>query len=39
VLTNQAKKGGFKDALPEDLLSAVFRECLKRGQVDPTKLE
>ncbi|KAK4538895.1 hypothetical protein RGQ29_032224 [Quercus rubra] len=35
----KGKKGGFKDATPEDLLSAVFKEVLKRGKVDPAKLE
>ncbi|WVQ72274.1 hypothetical protein IAR50_001824 [Cryptococcus sp. DSM 104548] len=35
----KAKKGGFKDCLPEDLLSAVFTEVLKRAKVDPAKIE
>ena len=35
----QAKKGGFKDCLPEDLLAAVFQETLKRSKVDPSKIE
>jgi acetyl-CoA acyltransferase 1 len=35
----QAKKGGFKDCLPEDLLAAVFKETLKRSKVDPAKIE
>jgi acetyl-CoA acyltransferase 1 len=35
----QAKKGGFKDALPEDLLAAVLKEVVKRGKVDPSKVE
>ena len=39
MLTKQAKKGGFKDCLPEDLLSAVFKETIKRGKVDPSKIE
>lgn len=40
VLTKlQAKKGGFKDCLPEDLLTAVLAEVIKRGKVDPSKIE
>ncbi|ORX35051.1 Thiolase, N-terminal domain-domain-containing protein [Kockovaella imperatae] len=35
----KAKKGGFKDCLPEDLLAAVFKETLKRSKVDPSKIE
>lgn len=35
----KAKKGGFKDALPEDLLTAVLAEVVKRGKVDPAKIE
>ncbi|WVQ94188.1 hypothetical protein IAU59_001266 [Kwoniella sp. CBS 9459] len=35
----KAKKGGFKDCLPEDLLGAVFVETLKRSKVDPSKIE
>ncbi|KAK4686979.1 acetyl-CoA acyltransferase 1, partial [Tremellales sp. Uapishka_1] len=35
----KAKKGGFKDCLPEDLLQAVFVETLKRSKVDPAKIE
>ena len=35
----QAKKGGFKDCLAEDLLSAVFTEVVKRAKVDPAKIE
>nr|XP_018266176.1 acetyl-CoA acyltransferase [Kwoniella dejecticola CBS 10117]OBR88334.1 acetyl-CoA acyltransferase [Kwoniella dejecticola CBS 10117] len=34
-----AKKGGFKDCLPEDLLGAVLVETLKRSKVDPSKIE
>ncbi|ODO00330.1 hypothetical protein I350_06963 [Cryptococcus amylolentus CBS 6273] len=39
VIVAAAKKGGFKDCLPEDLLSAVFTEVVKRGNVDPAKIE
>ncbi|WVF66578.1 hypothetical protein IAT40_001318 [Kwoniella sp. CBS 6097] len=35
----KAKKGGFKDCLPEDLLAAVFVETLKRSKIDPSKIE
>ncbi|WVQ82916.1 hypothetical protein IAT38_005052 [Cryptococcus sp. DSM 104549] len=35
----KAKKGGFKDCLPEDLLAAVFVETLKRSKVDPSKIQ
>ncbi|KAK8844734.1 hypothetical protein IAR55_006584 [Kwoniella newhampshirensis] len=35
----KAKKGGFKDCLPEDLLAAVFQETLKRSKIDPSKIE
>ncbi|OCF38911.1 acetyl-CoA acyltransferase [Kwoniella heveanensis CBS 569] len=35
----KAKKGGFKDCLPEDLLAAVLVETLKRSKVDPSKIE
>ncbi|WRT63232.1 uncharacterized protein IL334_000135 [Kwoniella shivajii] len=35
----KAKKGGFKDCLPEDLLAAVLIETLKRSKVDPSKIE
>ncbi|RXK42679.1 acetyl-CoA acyltransferase [Tremella mesenterica] len=35
----KAKKGGFKDCLPEDLLAAVFKETLKRSKIDPAKIE
>ncbi|ODO07739.1 hypothetical protein I350_03314 [Cryptococcus amylolentus CBS 6273] len=31
----KARKGGFKDTLPEELLEAVFIEVVKRGGVDP----
>lgn len=31
----QAKKGGFKDTCPEDLLVAVFTEAIKRAKVSP----
>jgi acetyl-CoA acyltransferase 1 len=34
----QAKKGGFKDCVPEDLLAAVFKETLVRSKVDPSKI-
>lgn len=32
----QAKKGGLKDTLQDDLLKAVFQEVVKRGKVDPS---
>ncbi|KAK1921349.1 Thiolase, N-terminal domain-containing protein [Papiliotrema laurentii] len=35
----KAKKGGFKDCLPEDLLAAVLKEAVKRGGVDPAKIQ
>jgi acetyl-CoA acyltransferase 1 len=38
LLTPQAKKGGFKDCVPEDLLAAVFKETLVRSKVDPSKI-
>jgi len=34
----QAKKGGFKDCVPEDLLAAVFKETLVRSKVDPSMI-
>jgi len=35
----KAKKGGLKDACPEDLLAAVFKEVIKRTGVDPKYIE
>jgi len=35
---NQAKKGGFKDCLAEDLLAAVLKESIKRTGLDPAKI-
>jgi acetyl-CoA acyltransferase 1 len=39
VLTSQAKKGGFKDTCPEELLAAVLREAYTRAKLDPSKIE
>ncbi|GHJ85447.1 hypothetical protein NliqN6_1849 [Naganishia liquefaciens] len=33
------KKGGFKDALPEDLLSAVLKATVQRSGIDPKLIE
>jgi hypothetical protein len=35
----QARKGGFKDTLQEDLLKAVLVEVVKRGKVDPAAIK
>jgi len=35
----KARKGGLKDACPEDLLSAVFKEVIKRSGIDPKLIE
>ncbi|WVN88526.1 uncharacterized protein L203_103737 [Cryptococcus depauperatus CBS 7841] len=35
----KAKKGGFKDCCPEDLLAAVFVETLKRSKVNPAQIQ
>lgn len=35
----QARKGGLKDALPEDLLVAVFKATLDRSGIDPKLIE
>ncbi|AFR92621.1 acetyl-CoA acyltransferase [Cryptococcus neoformans] len=35
----KAKKGGFKDCCPEDLLAAVFTEAVKRGKVNPAQIQ
>ncbi|KIR50795.1 acetyl-CoA acyltransferase [Cryptococcus gattii Ru294] len=35
----KAKKGGFKDCCPEDLLAAVFTEAVKRGKVSPSQIQ
>lgn len=35
----QARKGGFKDTLPEDLLCAVFKATLERSKIDPSLIE
>lgn len=39
VLRLQAKKGGFKDTCPEELLAAVLREAYTRAKLDPSKIE
>lgn len=39
VLRSQAKKGGFKDTCPEELLAAVLREAYTRAKLDPSKIE
>lgn len=36
---SQARKGGLKDALPEDLLLAVFKATLDRSGIDPKLIE
>ncbi|KAJ9109020.1 hypothetical protein QFC21_000346 [Naganishia friedmannii] len=33
------KKGGFKDALPEDLLSAVLKATIQKSGIDPKLIE
>ncbi|KIR42258.1 acetyl-CoA acyltransferase [Cryptococcus deuterogattii 99/473] len=35
----KAKKGGFKNCCPEDLLAAVFTEAVKRGKVNPSQIQ
>ena len=35
----KAKKGGLKDACPEDLLAAVLKGVLERSGVDPALVE
>lgn len=35
----KAKKGGLKDACPEDLLAAVFKAVVERSGVDPALVE
>ncbi|KAL7410414.1 thiolase [Mrakia frigida] len=35
----RAKKGGFKDCLPEDLLTAVLKATLDRSKIDPALIE
>lgn len=35
----KAKKGGFKDTCPEELLAAVLREAYTRAKLDPSKIE
>jgi acetyl-CoA acyltransferase 1 len=35
----QAKKGGFKDTRPEELLSAVLRAAYTKAGVDPNLIE
>lgn len=39
MLLSQAKKGGFKDCLPEDLLTAVLKATLDRSKIDPSLIE
>jgi acetyl-CoA acyltransferase 1 len=39
MLPLQAKKGGFKDTCPEELLAAVLREAYTRAKLDPSKIE
>ena len=31
----QAKRGGLKDTLPDDMLAAVFQATLQRTRIDP----
>lgn len=35
----KAKKGGFKDAFPEDLLAAVFKAVLDKSKIDPNLIQ
>ncbi|RGB30301.1 Thiolase, N-terminal domain-containing protein [Rhizophagus diaphanus] len=35
----KAKKGGFKDTLPEDLLAAVFKAILEKSKIDPNLIQ
>ena len=35
----KARKGGLKDACPEDLLSHVFKAVIQRSGVDPALVE
>ncbi|KAI5799751.1 Thiolase, N-terminal domain-containing protein [Pyronema domesticum] len=35
----RAKKGGFKDAYPEELLAHVLRSTLDKTKIDPTKID
>ncbi|CAG8432841.1 7329_t:CDS:2 [Diversispora eburnea] len=35
----KAKKGGFKDTLPEELLAAVFKAILDKSKIDPKSIE
>jgi acetyl-CoA acyltransferase 1 len=38
-IVTQAKKGGFKDTCPEELLAAVLKEAYTRAKLDPSKIE
>jgi len=35
----KAKKGGFKDTCPEELLAAVLKEAYTRAKLDPSKID
>ncbi|CAG8507450.1 24444_t:CDS:2 [Cetraspora pellucida] len=35
----KSKKGGFKDALPEELLAAVFKAVLDKSKIDPRLIQ
>lgn len=35
----KARKGGLKDACPEDMLAAVFKGVLQRSGIDPALVE
>ncbi|KAL7272872.1 hypothetical protein RUND412_004305 [Rhizina undulata] len=35
----RAKKGGFKDAYPEELLSFILKATLEKTKIDPAKIE
>jgi acetyl-CoA acyltransferase 1 len=35
----KAKKGGFKDTLPEDLLAAVLKAILEKSKIDPKLIQ
>jgi acetyl-CoA acyltransferase 1 len=35
----RAKKGGLKDALPEDMLSVVLKAVIERAGISPSEVE
>lgn len=38
-LSTKAKKGGFKDTTPEDLLDAALKGVIERSGIDPKLIE